>query len=83
MGDMVTIHDDARSRLRRILSEMQTQVTAAKAADPLQAALTALVTELDLGVEPVLRACPKCGAAGFREATLCSSCWSKLTRVAA
>lgn len=64
MGDMVTIHDDARSRLRRILSEMQTQVTAAKAPDALQLALTALVAELDLGVEPVLRACPKCGAFG-------------------
>ena len=78
MGDMVTIHDDARSRLRRILGEMQTQVTAAKAPDALQSALTALVTELDLGAEPHLRACNVCGAVGMRDATLCSVCWSKL-----
>jgi hypothetical protein len=81
MGDMVTIHDDARSRLRRILGEMQTQVTAAKAPEPLQTALTALVTELDLGAEPILRACPACGSMGAHNATLCGTCWAKLTPI--
>jgi hypothetical protein len=81
MGDMVTIHDDARSRLRRILGDMQTQVTAAKAPDSLQTALTALVTELDLGAEPILRACPTCGSMGVHNATLCGTCWTRLTPV--
>lgn len=79
MGGMLTIQDDSRSRLRSLLAELQAQVTEVKGPEPLQAALTRLVAELDLGAERAMRACPTCGSSGFRDATLCGTCWSKLT----
>ena len=80
-GEMVLIHDDARSRLRKLLALMQEQLKASTdhvGRAGLQRSFEAVVTELDLGPEPHLRACNVCGAIGMRDATLCSVCWSKL-----
>lgn len=80
-GELVMIHDDARARLRRLLALLQDQVKASSDAvgrPGLQRSFDAVVTELDLGPEPRLRACTVCGAVGMRDATLCSVCWSKL-----
>ena len=77
----VTLHDDARARLRRLLGLMQDQLKASSDAlgrPALQRSFDAVVTELDLGAEPHLRACNVCGAIGMRDATLCSVCWSKV-----
>lgn len=80
-GELVMIRDDARSRLRRLLGLMQDQLKASTDSvgrAGLQRSFDAVVTELDLGAEPHLRACAVCGALGMRDATLCSVCWSKL-----
>lgn len=45
----------------------------------LHATLTSLATALDLGPEPKRRTCPTCGAVGMQAASLCGTCWSKLT----
>lgn len=37
-----------------------------------------LVEYLGLGPPPALRACPRCGSVGMREATRCGRCWVKL-----
>ncbi len=80
-GELVMLHADARSRLRRLLGLLQDQLKASSdtlGRPGLQRSFDAVVTELDLGAEPHLRACNVCGAVGMRDATLCSVCWSKL-----
>ena len=80
-GELVTIGDDTSSKLRRLLALMQEQLKTSTdhvGRVGLQRSFDAIVTELDLGAEPHLRACSSCGAIGMRDATLCSVCWSKL-----
>jgi hypothetical protein len=38
-----------------------------------------LVKELDVGPEPLTRACPVCHKSCMRAATLCGYCWAPLT----
>lgn len=72
--------DAARSRQRETLRELEAQLgLLATAPAELHATFARLVTQLALGPEPELRNCPSCGALGMRAATLCGSCWVKLT----
>ncbi|MBL9039935.1 MAG: hypothetical protein JNG84_15560 [Archangium sp.] len=82
MNEHLTLRDDARARLRRMLSSMEQQL-APVPETPLDTAklretLTALTAELALGPEPELRVCHVCHSVGFRSATRCSTCWSTL-----
>ncbi|MBL8951509.1 MAG: hypothetical protein JNK82_12065 [Myxococcaceae bacterium] len=38
-----------------------------------------LVNLLALGPAPALRACPRCGRAGMRDAKICGYCWERLS----
>lgn len=78
--------DPARSRLRatvatidRELALLRTSPQAGTSHDALFASFADLVDQLALGPEPEVRACPKCGGIGMRVATVCGSCWTKLT----
>ncbi|MCE9572004.1 MAG: hypothetical protein K8W52_02490 [Deltaproteobacteria bacterium] len=86
-GGAPRIHPDARrTRLRTLLSAVDREfatLTAdgAKAAGEgaaLRGALKDLTAALDLGVEPVIRLCPGCGAIAFEAASRCSECWVAL-----
>lgn len=82
--------DPARSRLRATVEKIGQQLAALKSAgaeaadgkgphQDLLASFDDLVQQLALGPEPEVRECPTCGAVGMRAATLCGSCWTKLT----
>jgi hypothetical protein len=47
--------------------------------DALLASFDDLVDQLALGPEPEVRECPKCRGIGMRIATVCGTCWTKLT----
>jgi len=69
--------DEKRSRLRGIVADMETAMGDA-ATEPMRATWQRLVTALDLGPEPAVRACPRCGELGMRAATRCGYCWLTL-----
>jgi hypothetical protein len=69
--------DERRSRLRALVAEMQLAMPD-PGTDQLRAAWQRLVVALDLGPEPTVRACPRCGELGMRAATRCGHCWSTL-----
>lgn len=81
--------DPARSRLRATVAKMELEMSrlpteattgdAPRPYDDLRASIADLVSQLALGEEPELRACPTCNQLGMRAATLCSNCWTKLT----
>jgi hypothetical protein len=82
--------DPARSRLRATVAKMDRELAALKTAakadpdgkglhDALFASFDDLVDQLALGPEPEVRECPKCGGIGMRVATVCGTCWTKLT----
>jgi hypothetical protein len=80
--------DETRSRLRatvaalgRELSLLPAPKSSASTGTPhrLDECFADLVEQLALGPEPEVRDCPYCGEACMHAATLCSSCWSKLT----
>jgi hypothetical protein len=81
--------DPARSRLRATIATMEKELSSLRASsakgggggayDALIASFDDLVRQLALGPEPEVRECPKCGGIGMRFATLCGSCWTKLT----
>lgn len=74
----MTIHfDEKRANLRRLVGTVEAAIAAG---DPgrLDEAWRALVAALDLGPEPDVRACPRCGAIGMRTASRCGHCWSAL-----
>jgi hypothetical protein len=74
----VSTHPDAkRSRLRALTAEMDIALAGTEAA-PVRDAWQRLVAALDLGTEPVVRACPRCGELGMGAATRCGHCWSAL-----
>ncbi len=80
--------DPARSRLRTTVARIAHAVAAlppsaspTAATDPpdeLRAAWSELVRQLDLGPEPVLRACPRCHQLGMHAASRCGYCWAPL-----
>jgi hypothetical protein len=79
--------EGSRSEMRVLVARVEAEVSRiatplGNGNDPgtdLATAWHALVDLLALGPEPETRACPMCGAIGMRAATLCGSCWSKLT----
>ena len=74
---MFTLPDERRSRLRAMVAEMDTAMADAST-EPMRAAWGRLTAALDLGPEPAVRACPRCGALGMRAATRCGHCWNPL-----
>jgi hypothetical protein len=78
MPEVFTAPDSSRTKLRTTLATIERQL-AAMPDGPLAASFAELKKELDLGPEPQLRACPVCGQVGMAAATLCGSCWAKLT----
>lgn len=74
----MSTHPDARrSNLRAIVSEMDAALVDA-GTEPIRAAWQRLVAALDLGPEPAVRSCPRCGKLGMRAATRCGHCWADL-----
>ena len=80
--------DPARSRLRATVAKMERELAPLKSAaaaegkgphDALIASFDDLVHQLALGPEPDVRECPDCGGIGMRAATVCGTCWRKLT----
>jgi hypothetical protein len=72
-----------RTELRRALATIDSELSQLEAAPTttrpkLRAAWQEVVTLLDLGSEPVLRACPNCQLSVRSEATLCGHCWTPL-----
>jgi hypothetical protein len=72
---MSTHPDEQRSRLRTIVAELELAV-ADGGIDNVRTSWRQLVTALDLGPEPAVRACPSCGKLGMKAATRCGFCWS-------
>jgi len=76
--------DAARDQLRALVATVDGDImqlprgdgTTANAA--LHASWSELVKALALGPAPELRECPVCHGSGFRTASRCSSCWTKL-----
>ena len=77
--------DPARSRLRATVATVGDRIAVLlegredDTASMLTTAWADLVAQLALGPEPAVRTCPHCGGLGFRQATVCGSCWKKLT----
>ncbi len=77
--------DAARSRLRATLATIEHELSLLPKPDEkatpsgLAASFADLVQQLALGPEPETRVCPVCGSIGMRAATICSTCWTKLT----
>jgi hypothetical protein len=74
---MSTGPDAKRTQLRTLVAEMD--VAIADSGDAPRAVWQRMVAVLDLGPEPAVRACPKCGAKGMSAATRCGHCWTSLT----
>lgn len=76
------MRDEQRRKARALLTKLEERASALDD-DPkskaLAQTLSELATLLDLGPEEDLVDCPVCGAPGMRSATLCSTCWSRLT----
>lgn len=69
--------DERSSRLRALVAEVELTIPDA-GADPMRVAWRRLVAALELGPEPEIRACPRCGGLGMLAATRCGHCWSAL-----
>lgn len=67
--------DEKKSRLRTMVADVELAMTDTSPA-PVREAWQRLVVALDLGPEPAVRACPKCGRLGMAQATRCGFCWS-------
>jgi hypothetical protein len=75
-----SLAEDTRSLLRSAVAQLGADIARASGTDAqLNASYLEVVKQLDLGPEPVLRACPTCGHTNMGPATRCSSCWVKLT----
>jgi hypothetical protein len=68
--------------LRTLVNAVDTEMNALPKGTVLAGAWTALVKELALGAEPVMRKCPACQAVGMAAATRCGNCWIALTPAA-
>jgi hypothetical protein len=76
------------SRLRALVAAVGKEIAlvpgtgaVAQGASPkaaLEESWSQLVGMLDLGPEPEMRTCPRCGKPSMLKATLCGSCWSSL-----
>lgn len=76
------MRDEQRRRARALLTRLEERASALQDGPETKAlaqALGELAAVLDLGPEEDLVNCPVCGAPGMRSATLCSTCWSRLT----
>lgn len=80
-------HFDATERTRAELREAVAAVdahvqhlpgTSTAAEGGLPEAWASLVKLMNLGDEPELRSCPKCGRSGMRAARRCGHCWTAL-----
>jgi hypothetical protein len=77
-----SLAEDTRSQLRAAVTHLGAEIARASGTDAqLSASYLEVVKQLDLGPEPVLRACPSCGHTNMGAATRCSSCWVKLVPV--
>jgi hypothetical protein len=74
--------DAARDQLRVLVAKVDGDILQLPRGDGANAALHAswseLVKALALGPAPELRECPVCHGSGFRAASRCSNCWTKL-----
>jgi hypothetical protein len=72
--------DGLRPIIEVVDREMSRLAARADAGDTraLLASWAELVEYLALGPSPDLRACPTCGSAGMRAATVCGHCWARL-----
>ncbi len=72
-----------RSRLRTLQARMQAETSRlpdpAPGGDDLRASVAELAGVLALGPELEVRSCPVCKGVCMRTATLCGSCWTRLT----
>lgn len=78
--------DAGQEKLRTLVAGVEHELTLlTPVAEPgnnlgaLRAAWDSLVGAMALGPSPLTRKCPTCGGIGMRDATRCSTCWSKLT----
>jgi hypothetical protein len=72
-----SLAEATRTRQRTALAHLGEELKTAP--EGAQAAWAELSKELDLGPEPLLRACPSCGKVGMQAATRCGNCWVALT----
>lgn len=82
--------DPVRTRLRHTVATIERDLSVvtdllppdgagATSVEALRASWADLVTQLNLGTEPEVRGCPRCGGTVMRAARLCGNCWMKLT----
>ena len=82
--------DPIRTRLRHTVSTLERELSlvtgllppdgaGATSVEALRASWADLVTQLNLGPEPEVTSCPRCGGTVMRAARLCGNCWMKLT----
>ncbi len=79
-----------RTRLRMLVASMQREIDSIPRRSvgddrsglsvDFVASFDELVEQLDLGPEPVVRACPVCHEVGTLTGTICSHCWTPLIR---
>jgi hypothetical protein len=75
--------DVTRARLRATLAAVASEISHLSApSEALRSVFAELVTQLDLGPEPAMLACPHCGKQGLRIASLCGFCWKRRTPTA-
>jgi len=82
----ISLGDVACDRLRTLIATIEGEIARLPATGDgtaLHASWSELVKVLALGAQPELRECPVCHGSGFRAASRCSSCWSKLEPLAA
>jgi hypothetical protein len=74
-------HPDAtRSRLRAMVAEVDVAIGHPDG-ESMRPAWQRLVAALNLGPEPTVRNCPRCGELGMSAATRCGHCWAALMPV--
>jgi hypothetical protein len=79
--------DAACDQMRTLVETIDGELTRLRSSDDgtataLRASWSDLVKLLALGPKPELRECPVCHGSGFRAASRCSSCWTKLEPLA-
>jgi len=71
--------DPRRHKLRGLVQTLERELEALPGdRDAAKLACAGLVAALDLGPEPEVRACPKCGTLGMLGASRCGHCWAHL-----
>lgn len=77
------MRDELATQLRSGILDVNRELSALEptGSTALKQAFASLVTLLDLGPEPKLRACPKCGGLNMFAATRCGTCWTSVPPV--